>query len=40
VARHDEDAGFDDHAVFEIEPTADAEPQPWILRLQSRPTAA
>jgi len=40
VARHDEDAVVDDHAVFEIEPSAEADSGPWILRLQSRPTAA
>jgi len=40
VARHDEDAVVDDHAVFEIEPSPEADSGPWILRLQSRPTAA
>lgn len=40
VTRHDEDGVVDDHAVFDIEPSTEAESQPWLLRLQGRPTAA
>lgn len=40
VTRNDEDGVVDDHAVFEIEPSTEADSGPWILRLQSRSTAA